>query len=255
MIRADCDAIRDDLDAFADGELRGAELRRVSQHIESCKRCAEEVEVRESLGGLIRDAMTERHGVSVPSGLAAGVVARARAESYFSLRAVASRAFEDGHWLLVGGGAVAATVVCLAVALVVLAGATTPRDLDSLSARGASLRAPSGVLYAEVSRTGGDGDVMLVQLGREDAEQKPPPSILDVGEERWLVNALSQALARRDAGETGTLSDTDRRYTEWLLDSIVRARRVSTGIGRVGALTVHRLHYVTNTEVIAKGLE
>ena len=31
MISADCDLIRDDLDAFADGELRGDDLRRVSE--------------------------------------------------------------------------------------------------------------------------------------------------------------------------------------------------------------------------------
>ena len=84
MIRADCDWIRDDLDAFADGELRGAELRLVSQHLESCRRCAEEVEGRQALGGLIRDSVADSYHTPIPTGLAAGVVARVGAESYFS---------------------------------------------------------------------------------------------------------------------------------------------------------------------------
>jgi anti-sigma factor RsiW len=37
MISADCDLIRDDLDAFSDGELRGDDLRRVSEHVGSCR--------------------------------------------------------------------------------------------------------------------------------------------------------------------------------------------------------------------------
>jgi anti-sigma factor RsiW len=64
MISADCDSIRDELDAFVDGELRGAELRRVAQHLESCRRCAEEIETRENLGGLIRESVARAYQVA-----------------------------------------------------------------------------------------------------------------------------------------------------------------------------------------------
>src|SRR5688500_20120813 len=59
MISADCDLVRDDLDAFADGELRGGDLRRVAQHLEGCRSCADELDVRQSLGGLIRETATQ----------------------------------------------------------------------------------------------------------------------------------------------------------------------------------------------------
>src|SRR5262245_377367 len=98
MISADCDSVRDDLDAFADGELRGDELRYVAQHVEACRRCTEEVEVRRAVGGMIRDSASHWHKFTAPSGLASGVVTRVRAESALSWRSVLNRAVEDWHW-------------------------------------------------------------------------------------------------------------------------------------------------------------
>src|SRR6185295_11458283 len=111
MISADCDSIRENLDAFTDGELRGDELRYVSQHIESCRRCTEEIEVRRTVGGMIRESASEWRLVPQPAGLASGVVTRVRAESAISWRAVFNRAVEDWHWVIVGGGAVTLTFV------------------------------------------------------------------------------------------------------------------------------------------------
>ena len=173
MIRADCDWIRDDLDAFADGELRGAELRLVSQHVESCRRCAEEVESRQTLGGLIRESVADSYHTPIPTGLAAGVVARVRAESYFSWRSGLTRAVEDWHWVIVGGGAVTATFLAMLFCSALLVFGTAQPDGDSLSALGANLRSSPGSLYAEVSRQGGDQKLILVQLDTGEGSALP----------------------------------------------------------------------------------
>jgi hypothetical protein len=257
MIRADCDWIRDDLDAFVDGELRGAELRLVAQHLESCRRCAEEIESRETLGGLIRASVADGYQSPIPGGLAAGVVARVRAESYFSWRAGLSRAVEDWHWVIVGGGAVASTFLAMLFCSALLVFGTAAPDGDSLSALGANLRSSPGSLYAEVSRQGGDQNLILVQLDTGEGSATPLPLILRrADEEQRFVDALGEALLRGGPMSTlATMPEAERRYAEWLLENIARVRRAEPAVGPLGALTVHRLHLVTNTDVTAKGLE
>ena len=256
MISADCDWVRDDLDAFADGELRGEDLRRVSQHLDGCRACAEEVDLRHSLGGLIRETATQFRP-SVPRGLAAGVVARIRAESAQSWRAVVRRSTEDWHWAIVGGGAVSATFVsALFCSALLIFGTATPAS-DSISTLGKNLQESPGAIYAEVSRPGATHpDVMLVQLETSAAPSGVYPDVLTRGgEERALVNALAETLAA--AGPMQDLSRLPaeaRRKAEWLLTTIARLRTAEPLIGSYGALQVHRLHLVTNTEVTAKGL-
>jgi hypothetical protein len=254
MIRADCDAIRDHLDAFADGELRGDELRHVAAHVESCRRCAEEVDVRRSLGGLIRDAAALSYNEPIPAGLAAGVVARARAESYFSLRAAAGRAVDDWHWLIVGGGSVAATLVSMLICSAVLIGAATTRNADSLSALGQSLRGPSGAFYAEVSSSDRPHEIMIVQVDNNSAAAPAPPAYL-VGEDREFVEALQAKLAGQGSERLGSISGADRRDVELLLKNLASVYRQATTVRPLGTLTVRRLYLVTTTEVTAKGLE
>lgn len=256
MISADCDWIRDDLDAFVDGELRGEELRRVSQHVEACRRCADEIDSRENLGGLIRESVAREYQSPMPSGLASGVVARARAESYFSWRAGLGRAVEDWHWVIVGGGAVSATLLVMLFCSVLLVHGTAKLDGDSLSALGTNLRSSPGALYAEVSRPGGDGDqdVVLVRLDTGDVAAGPLPAVLlrHLDEEQQLLDALGETLGRDGPF---VQSEAQRRYVELLMDSIARVRRAEPQVSGPGSLTVHRLRLVTTTDVTAKGLE
>ena len=256
MISADCDSVRDDLDAFADGELRGDELRYVSQHVDSCLRCTEEVEVRRSVGGLIRQSVAHWHSTPSASGLASGVVTRVRAESSLSWRAVFNRAVEDWHWVIVGGGAVTATFVStlLCTALVLL-GTTTPRA-DSLSALGTSLKSSPGTMYAEVSPQGARRDeVMLVQLETSAAPAGMMPAVLTRDDERLWVAALAETLGGGGPlVELASMTAEERQRAEWLLDNITRVRSLGPAGGSFNTLKVHRLHLVTNTEVTAKGL-
>jgi hypothetical protein len=256
MIRADCDSVRDDLDAFADGELRGDELRYVSQHIDSCIRCTEEVEIRRSVGGLIRESALQWHR-QPPAGLASGVVTQVRTESSLSWRAVFNRGVEDWHWIIVGGGAVMATFVStLFCSALLLLGTASPRA-DSLSAMVTNLKSSPGQMYAEVSRPGASAqDVMFVQL---ETSAEPVGAMPDVlareGEERQWVTLLAQTLAGGGPlGQLAGMPEKERKQAEWLLDNITRMRRIEPALGPMNTLKVYRLHLVTNTEVTAKGL-
>ncbi len=255
MISADCDLVRDELDAFVDGELRGAELRHMVTHIGACRRCAEEVESRQVLGGLIRESVAGGYRLSIPDGLAAGVVARVRAESYFSWRAGLGRAVEDWHWVIVGGGAVASTFVAMLLCSALILFGTTAPAADSLSTLGQNLSRSPGSLYAEVSEQG--GEVMLVQLDTGAGSVRPLPVLWrPVDEERELVDALGEALVRGGVFvPLASMPEGQRHYAEWLLANIARVRRPEPMTSPLGPLTVYRLHLVTNTDVTAKGLE
>ena len=256
MIRADCDSVRDDLDAFADGELRGDELRYVSQHIDSCVRCTEEVEVRRTVGGLIRESATQWRK-QPPAGLASGVVTQVRTESSLSWRALFNRGVEDWHWIIVGGGAVASTFVStLFCSALLLLGTATPRA-DSLSAMVTNLQASPGQMYAEVSRPGMSGpEYMMVELVTSAEPVGVMPDVLArEGEERQWVALLAQSLAGGGPlGQLAGMPEKERKQTEWLLDNITRMRSIEPAVGPMNTLKVHRLHLVTNTEVTAKGL-
>jgi anti-sigma factor (TIGR02949 family) len=256
VIRADCDAVRDDLDAFADGELRGDELRTVAQHIDSCLRCTEEIDARRSVGTLIRDSSVYWQHAPAPAGLASGVVTRVRAERALSWRAALNHAVEDWHWVIVGGGAVAATFVSMLLcAGLVLMGTTKP-SAESLSALGTNISMSPGAMYAEVSRSGAPGQgFLLVQLETSGEPAGMLPQVLTrEAEERQLVNLLAQTLDGGGPLQVNALPEKARRQAEWLLDNITRVRRVEPREGPLNTLTVYRLHLVTNTEVTAKGL-
>lgn len=213
MITADCDLIREEIDAFVDGELRGVELRHVTEHLDACRACADEAEIRRHLGRVIRDTVAGEYRHPIPAGLAAGVVARVRAESYFSWRSGLGRAVEDWHWVIVGGGAVTSTFLAMLVCSVMLVFSTATPNAASLSSLGFSLSASPGSLYAEVSQKG--GDVMLVQLdtGDETLSSLPPVLRRTIGE-RQLVDALGQALgggrARPTRGDAGSQAPSYR---------------------------------------------
>ena len=254
MISADCDVIRQELDAFVDGELRGADLRRVSDHLDGCRQCTDEVNDRRTLGGLIRESVAGSYHQPIPTGLAAGVVARTRAESYFSWRAGLGRAVDDWHWIIVGGGAVTSTFVSMLFCAVLLLFGTATPNAASLSTLGYNLSVSPGALYAEVSQQG--GNLMLVQLDTGEALAPIPTILRRADEERQLVELLGQALAHGGGlVQLAAMPEADRRYTEWLLANLARVRSAEPMIGPLDQLTVYRLHLVTNTDVTAKGLD
>ncbi len=256
MIRADCDSVRDDLEAFADGELRGDDLRYVALHIDACIRCSEEVEIRRQVGSLVRESVDHWREMQPPAGLASGVVARVRAESAQSWRAALNRSVEDWQWVIVGGGATVATCLVMFVCSAVLLFGTTTNTAEGLSTLATNFKASPGAMYAEVSRRGGPGkQVMLVQLDTSAAPAHALPAVFDRDyEERQWVDALGRTLATTGTLGLAGLPEQSRKRAEWLAANIMRKRAIEPSVGPFNTLQVHRLHLVTNTEVIAKGL-
>jgi hypothetical protein len=260
MISADCDAIRDALDAFVDGELRGEELRLVAAHLDGCRLCAAEVEDRRALGGLIRESLSAAGQRPLPDGLAPGVVARVRAESAQSWRAGFSRAVEDWHWVIVGGGAVTATFMSTLFCSALLVLGTLPPRPDSLSALSTNLSSPAGTMFAEVSPSGTkDPSLMLVEIetSAEPGSAWPatPLTMTRGAQERSWVDALGATIGSGGPlTQLSSMNESDRRRTEWLLDNITRLRGAEPVLPTASTLQVHRLHLVTNTSVTAKGL-
>jgi hypothetical protein len=128
-----CLSIRAHLEAFADGELRGDALRRVSKHVESCASCANDVAETRSLGDALRSRVAPGSADEDLAGLADGVVSRIKAEARESWRARFDRAFDDLHWVVVGAGSMAAAFISLLLVSAVFQSAVVQRD-DSLAA-------------------------------------------------------------------------------------------------------------------------
>lgn len=186
-----CMSIRLQLNAFADGELRGDSLRAVSTHLENCPKCADEIAEIGSVGGLLRQGAEIEAEPADLAGLADGVVSRIRAEEHESWRGKLSRATDDLHWVLAGVGSVAAAFVsALVVSAVVQSGvgqrpdslaallntlATAPPELGSgvMGPASLALLSTENVQLASLAEVNDDGHVlsleMLSTLDSEDA--------------------------------------------------------------------------------------
>lgn len=257
MTLMNCDAFRQSLEPYIDGELAGAEMLRVSDHLALCRRCAAEADALSNLGTVLRDAARQDPVPPLPEGLASGVIARVGAEAAQSWRALLARAVDGWHWAAVGAGSVAATFVMALIVGTALWFGKTPERADSLAALMANLQRSPGSLWIEARRTGIDTHtvMMLVDSGvRNSAGQdvRAVPATLRLGDETETELAL-ELMGVINRG--GRLSASDRRYAEALLGKIsdLRSSR-ALAEGTRGHVVVYRLHLVASTGVSAKVL-
>ena len=122
-----------------------------------------------SLGDTIR--ATRPSDMSPPDleGLASTVISRTRAESAESWPGIFRRAQEDWHWVIVGSGAIAATLVSTAILSAILAFGPMPDRADSISAFYTNFRTPAGDLYLLATPAGLDQEPVLVRLNEDGA--------------------------------------------------------------------------------------
>jgi hypothetical protein len=254
---------KQNLGAFVDGELSGADRLRVSQHLSGCESCAAEAETLGALGDMLRAGIT----VSDPApgafdGLAGGVISRVRAERAQSWRGFVERFMDDWHYAIVGSGAVAAAFVSIAFVSVMLQFGPAPERDDSLAALISNLNSPAGTLFVEATPISGkDRNSMLMQVGNdlvmpdESFGAGAMPVVLRYVSEQEFVGALSDAMTRDGRLlELRSMTEQQRRYTEGLLDAIGRLRSGQTAFSSAGSLNVHSVWLVTNTGVTAKGI-
>jgi len=252
MLFSRCAAFRDDLAAFVDGELTGAERLRVSGHLEQCPACAVEAERVQNIGTLLRTAAREATALPAMNGLASGVVARIRAEAAYSWRAVIGRGFDDWHWFIVGGGTVAATFVSMLLATALLVFGSAPVQQDSLAGLMSSLETQSGTLLVEVGGAN-SGPVMEVDSGASKVIVRPTGLGLSEPE---LVSLFMNLIVSK-AGRIVSLAEMpagERRNAEALLQSIADYREGRAGPNARGRLDVLRIRLLATTEVSVPGL-
>lgn len=237
-----CTAVRPTLGALLDGELSGAQMLRVTGHLEDCHDCAAVLDELQQVGDALRAAA---QGVPSPAmlGLADGVVTRVHAEEAESWRGLLHRGVDDWRWAIVGVGSVTATLlVTLVVAAVLWFGPAPERD-DSLAAVLNDLGAPEAVF---VSWSGdGDWDRMLDRIasGNSVGAHRPPgtgarAAFFGATEEE-LTAALAEAFTSKGRFVTlEAMADVDRRYTEALLDQINEIRSGTKQVRLMTNMTV-----------------
>lgn len=228
-----CLSVRRQLGPFVDGELRGAQMLLVAQHLDDCTECAADVRAMRTTGDVLRRGAQELWGTGDLSGLAGSVVGRIGAESAQSWRVRLKNAGQDWHWPIVAAGSLAATCLSTALVSVILAFGPGPERDDSLAALMSDLNAPpSPLLVLASSATSGDEAVwMQLENGWPDAGPLPSGwgslSAYQTPTEAELVSELAETVTRRGRVRTlETMRVADRPRVEYLLDDLTSRQDV-----------------------------
>jgi anti-sigma factor RsiW len=254
-----CAGIRDQISAYVDGELEAADRTRVSAHLASCAECRDAADEFRAIGDLLR-APAARYPLPIGlSGLASGVISRARAEESQSWGALARRAFDDWHWALTAAGALGSAAFSLAVVWALCTFGPQPAREDSLAALISTLQAPAaGHLWILATPVGKDESPIMMQFGDDTgaAVVAVLPNGVDGPSASDLALALSQAVVSRDGRLTalGSMSMVDRKRTEALLEDIQRIHTMPLASWSGRRVSVQRIEFVTNTDVVGKVL-
>ncbi len=233
-----CGAVQPHLEAFADGELRGDALRRVSQHLDSCGICVAVVDDVRGVGDALRAAHASDEDLADLAGLADGVVSRVRAEDRESWRGKFERATDDLHWVLVGAGSIAAAFFT-AMSVSIVMQSSVEQRADSLAAIlntmtvSPPLLGRATVVPASIVGPGGSDDVEFVNLtevNRAGHVMSLQPLSLDselsASDAQLLVNQLRR-LRFTQQTEQRNMTDPDARRFIWLYSATeVRPKKV-----------------------------
>jgi hypothetical protein len=217
-----CGAVRRRLAAFHDRELPVPELIAFESHIKDCSPCGRELRELAGLGDVLRLAAAPAPADDW-AGVAPGVVARIRAENHESLRARASRLFEDMHLVWIALASTAATFLCGAIALGTLHFASPERH-DSMAAVIAVMAAPLG---SDLNPARLDSRYRLPSVPQDGVVQRTlESSVLADTVSDDMMLAVSAVVTRE--GGVADLSvltnDRDRRHVTSILDAISQAR-------------------------------
>ena len=249
MIGACCDVIRS-LGAYVDDELPGAERILVSEHLEDCLHCTNELESLSGIGQALRLGSKSAGFDPLLAGLASGVTSRIRAEQSQSWAATWNRIFDDWHWVGIGVGAVTGALVTLVAASSMLV--TSITQLEQMNAR-------AGTLYLIALPQDGRSVPMMLEFEQSLGSAKfdtrvAMPASLGWQAERALVAALDEKLV--NSGRPSSLqhlSKADREDILALLKEIADFRYIEPTRRPGGLTNVSGIHLKIDTSVIAAG--
>jgi hypothetical protein len=228
-----CLAVRRQLGPFVDGELRGAQMLVVADHLDNCGECAAEVLEMGAVGEALRSGSPRVEGIADLGSLAGTVVSLSRAASDDTWRARLMRACEDWHWPLVAGGSMAATCLSTVLVSVILSVGPGPERDDSLAGLIANLVAPPSPVYvfASSARSGDEPIWMQLDNGRTDVDETPLPeawpstAAYREPSEADVVRELAESVTYRGRVQSlDSMRQADRPKVEKLLDSLTKFR-------------------------------
>lgn len=230
-----CVAVQPHLEAFADGELRGDVLRRVSQHLDRCDVCSTVVERVELVGDTLRSGHPHDADGADLAGLADGVVSRIRAEARESWRGTFERATDDLHWVLVGAGSIAAAFFT-AMSVSIVMHSSVEQRADSLASMlntmsvsppqlGGATIVPVSIVPDSIVGANGEDDVEFANLAEVNRaghvtslQPLPLGNDINASDAQALVIQLS---GLRFAQQTErSMTDPDARQLIWLYTAI-----------------------------------
>jgi len=136
-----CADVREQLEAFHDGELSIDEQVAVQGHLGECVACALLAAELDELSRSLRDVASAQHAPAEVIGVSRNVIERLRVEAQFSVGARLSALFQDMHLVWAGLGATLAMFICIIGSASVLHAASQERP-DSLAALIAVLANP-----------------------------------------------------------------------------------------------------------------
>ena len=128
-----CARVREDLEAFVDGELTLDEQVRIQSHLQECVPCRLEASELSEIGSALRATPPPTVGTPHETGRLTGMVLeRVRLEQQFSFGGRLRDLFDDMHFVWAGVGASLAMIICIFASAGVLQAASEQRP-DSLA--------------------------------------------------------------------------------------------------------------------------
>ncbi len=134
MMRVPCESVREELEAYHDGELPLDEQLRVRTHLDECVGCACELSDLAQLRHALRDVpgLTRVQVQHPPDGWTGAVLEQVRVERELSWHTWLLNVFDDMHLVWPALGATGAVLVCLLASAEVMQ-ATNVQRPDSLA--------------------------------------------------------------------------------------------------------------------------
>jgi hypothetical protein len=128
-----CDRVREDLEAFVDGELSLDDQVSIESHLQECVACRLEASELSEIGQALRASPVVSQNVALDGGrLTSILVERVRLEHQLSFGGRFRDLFDDMHFVWAGLGATAAVLFCVFASAGVLHAASRERP-DSLA--------------------------------------------------------------------------------------------------------------------------
>jgi hypothetical protein len=222
----------------------------VSEHLEDCARCADELESLGYIGRALRQGTSLKNVDATLAGLASGVTSLIKAEQAQSWKATWNRIFDDWHWVAVGLGSVAGALISFVFASAILVSSVS--RIEHMGAR-------AGTRYLIALPQGDRGLPVMLEFvpsigGLAADSRSAMPASLGWQAERALVSALDEKLSRsgRPASLHG-LSQADREEILAILKDISDFRYVEPRPRPGGLTNVSGMHLYVNTSVTAEG--